>query len=48
MCDDFARISLTNAFFDQRAVVFMKRKILSHCFIDNKASVALLYFCDGV
>jgi hypothetical protein len=48
MVDHFTSICLTKAFFDQRAVVFMKREILSHCFIDNKASVPLLYFCDGV
>ena len=48
MVDHFARIGLTNAFFDQRAVVLVKRKILGHCLIDNEASVLLLYFGDRV
>ena len=29
MIDHFARISLANAFFDERAVIFVKRRILS-------------------
>ncbi len=48
MFDYFARIILANAFFDERAVVFLKRKILRDCFIDNEASVPLLSFGDSV
>jgi hypothetical protein len=41
-------IILANAFFDQPAVVVVKRKVLSHCLIDNKASVPLLYLGNRV
>ncbi len=48
MVDHFARISLTYAFFDQRAVVFLKRKVLCDGFIDNEASIPLLYLSNGI
>jgi hypothetical protein len=48
MFDHFTGISLTNAFFDQRSVVLVKRKILRDCFIDNEASVPLLSLGDSV
>ncbi len=42
MLDHSPGIILANAFFNQLAVVLVERKVLSHCFIDNKASVPLL------
>ncbi len=43
MIATFPRIILSNAFFDQRAVVLVKREILRHSFIDYKASIPLLH-----
>jgi hypothetical protein len=48
MFDLFARISLAYAFFDQYPMVFLKLRILRYSFIDNKASIPLLCFRDGV
>ncbi|MGB8535573.1 MAG: hypothetical protein WCD57_04100 [Acidobacteriaceae bacterium] len=48
MFDHFPRIVLTNAFFDQSAMVFVKRKILRNGFIDNEASIPLLYPGNGI
>jgi hypothetical protein len=46
MLDHSPGIILADTFFDQLAVVLVKRKVLSHCLIDNKASVPLLRLRD--
>ena len=46
MLDHSPGIILSNAFFNQLAVVVVKRKVLAHCLIDNKVSIPLLCLCD--
>ena len=48
MFDHLACIRFANAFFDQSAVIFVKRKVLCNGFIDNEASIPLLYLGNGI
>jgi hypothetical protein len=46
--DHFSRIVLANTFFNQFTMVLVKRELLSHGLIDDKAAIPLLYIGDRI